>query len=140
MNGIRDPGLAWQRTLFALFAVSGFCGLIYESIWAHYLKLFVGHAAYAQTVVIVVDNTSPRVIACARVAQTSEKSAHRASAPMCVELQVLARMNVTLTIAPWSLRRPLIDQAAHGVTTSSAAPAFRPGGSERVPLPSRCQR
>jgi len=43
-----------QRVLFALFAVSGFCGLIYESIWAYYLKLFVGHAAYAQTVVLVV--------------------------------------------------------------------------------------
>src|SRR5881227_3337438 len=42
------------RILFVLFAVSGFCGLIYESIWAHYLKLFVGHAAYAQTVVLVV--------------------------------------------------------------------------------------
>ena len=40
--------------LYALFAVSGFCGLIYESIWAKYLKLFLGHAAYAQTVVLVV--------------------------------------------------------------------------------------
>lgn len=45
---------AYQFILFALFAVSGFCGLIYESIWAYYLKLFVGHAAYAQTVVLVV--------------------------------------------------------------------------------------
>lgn len=42
------------RTLFVLFAVSGFCGLIYESIWSHYLKLFLGHAAYAQTVVLIV--------------------------------------------------------------------------------------
>jgi predicted membrane-bound spermidine synthase len=40
--------------LYALFAVSGFCGLIYESIWSHYLKLFLGHAAYAQTVVLIV--------------------------------------------------------------------------------------
>jgi predicted membrane-bound spermidine synthase len=40
--------------LFALFFVSGFCGLIYESIWSHYLKLFLGHAAYAQSVVLVV--------------------------------------------------------------------------------------
>jgi spermidine synthase len=39
---------------YVLFAVSGFCGLIYESIWAKYLKLFLGHAAYAQTVVLVV--------------------------------------------------------------------------------------
>jgi spermidine synthase len=40
--------------LFPLFFVSGFCGLIYESIWSHYHKLFLGHAAYAQTVVLVV--------------------------------------------------------------------------------------
>ncbi len=40
--------------LYALFALSGFCGLIYESIWSHYLKLFVGHAAYAQTLVLAV--------------------------------------------------------------------------------------
>ena len=42
------------RILCALFALSGFCGLIYESIWSHYLKLFVGHAAYAQTLVLAV--------------------------------------------------------------------------------------
>lgn len=40
--------------LYALFALSGFSGLIYESIWSHYLKLFVGHAAYAQTLVLAV--------------------------------------------------------------------------------------
>lgn len=40
--------------LQVLFALSGFCGLIYESIWSHYLKLFVGHAAYAQSLVLAV--------------------------------------------------------------------------------------
>ena len=40
--------------LFLLFAVSGFSGLIYESIWTHYLKLFLGHAAYAQSVVLAI--------------------------------------------------------------------------------------
>ena len=35
-----------------IFAASGFSGLIYESIWSHYLKLFLGHAAYAQTLVL----------------------------------------------------------------------------------------
>ncbi len=34
--------------------MSGFSGLIYESIWSHYLKLFLGHAAYAQTLVIAI--------------------------------------------------------------------------------------
>src|SRR5262245_41038493 len=29
---------------FALFTLSGFAGLIYQSIWSHYLKLFLGHA------------------------------------------------------------------------------------------------
>jgi len=40
--------------LFAIFFASGFTGLIYESVWTHYLKLFLGHAAYAQTLVLVV--------------------------------------------------------------------------------------
>jgi spermidine synthase len=39
---------------FLLFTVSGFAGLIYESIWTHYLKLFLGHAAYAQTLVLAL--------------------------------------------------------------------------------------
>lgn len=39
---------------FAIFALSGFTGLIYESIWTHYLKLFLGHAAYAQTLVLTI--------------------------------------------------------------------------------------
>ena len=39
---------------YALFTASGFAGLIYESVWTHYLKLFLGHAAYAQSLVLVV--------------------------------------------------------------------------------------
>jgi spermidine synthase len=39
---------------FAVFTVSGFSGLIYESIWSHYLKLFLGHAAYAQSLVLMI--------------------------------------------------------------------------------------
>lgn len=39
---------------FALFFISGIAGLIYESIWSHYLKLFLGHAAYSQTIVLVI--------------------------------------------------------------------------------------
>ena len=43
-----------RAALFALFAVSGFAGLIYESIWTQYLKLFLGHAAYAQALVLAI--------------------------------------------------------------------------------------
>jgi len=43
-----------RLALLALFALSGFSGLAYESVWSHYLKLMLGHAAYAQTLVLVV--------------------------------------------------------------------------------------
>lgn len=43
-----------RNLFFLLFAISGFSGLIYESIWSHYLKLFLGHAAYAQSLVIAI--------------------------------------------------------------------------------------
>jgi predicted membrane-bound spermidine synthase len=44
-----------SRAVFVLlFVVSGFAGLIYESVWTHYLKLYLGHAAYAQSLVLVV--------------------------------------------------------------------------------------
>ncbi|MGZ5583769.1 MAG: spermine/spermidine synthase domain-containing protein [Usitatibacter sp.] len=42
------------EAIFVLFFASGFAGLIYESVWSHYAKLFLGHAAYAQTLVLVV--------------------------------------------------------------------------------------
>src|SRR5258706_7651921 len=43
-----------RAALYLVFAVSGFAGLIYESIWTHYLKLYLGHAAYAQSLVLAV--------------------------------------------------------------------------------------
>ena len=43
-----------RSVFFLLFTVSGFAGLVYESIWSHYLKLFLGHAAYAQTLVLAL--------------------------------------------------------------------------------------
>src|SRR6186997_3297453 len=51
----RMPRSAASRLAFyVLFTVSGFAGLIYESIWTQYLKLFLGHAAYAQSLVLAV--------------------------------------------------------------------------------------
>ncbi|MEJ2333750.1 MAG: fused MFS/spermidine synthase [Desulfobulbaceae bacterium] len=44
----------YKRLLFVFFGLSGFSGLIYESIWSRYLKLFLGHAAYAQVLVLAV--------------------------------------------------------------------------------------
>ncbi len=43
-----------QGLLFFVFTLSGATGLIYESVWSHYLKIFLGHAAYAQALVLVM--------------------------------------------------------------------------------------
>jgi len=43
-----------QLTLTIAFVLSGAAGLMYESIWSRYLGLFVGHSAYAQTIVLVI--------------------------------------------------------------------------------------
>jgi spermidine synthase len=43
-----------RQVLLGIFVVSGFTGLIYESIWSQYLRLFLGHAAYAQTIVLMI--------------------------------------------------------------------------------------
>ena len=40
--------------LLLVFVLSGFAGLIYQSIWSHYLGLFLGHAAYAQALVLAL--------------------------------------------------------------------------------------
>ena len=61
-----------SRTAFyLLFTASGFAGLIYESIWTHYLKLFLGHAAYAQSLVLVVfmGGMAAGAALCARLSQ-----------------------------------------------------------------------
>ena len=39
---------------FFLFLLSGATGLVYESLWTHYLRLFLGHAAFAQTLVLML--------------------------------------------------------------------------------------
>jgi len=55
LSTLRPIPPAWALGfLFAIFTLSGFAGLIYESIWSHYLKLFLGHAGYAQTLVLAI--------------------------------------------------------------------------------------
>jgi predicted membrane-bound spermidine synthase len=42
------------RILLTIFVFSGFAGLIYQSVWSQYLGLTLGHAAYAQTLVLSI--------------------------------------------------------------------------------------
>ena len=43
-----------RLTAYIIFILSGAAGLIYESIWARYLGLFVGHTAYSQVLVLTI--------------------------------------------------------------------------------------
>ena len=43
-----------RAALYVVFFLSGAAGLIYESVWSRYLGLFVGHAAYAQVLVLTI--------------------------------------------------------------------------------------
>ena len=40
------------KLLYPLFFLSGACGLAYETLWAKYLALSLGHAAHAYAVVL----------------------------------------------------------------------------------------
>jgi len=40
--------------ILIVFSISGCAGLIYQSIWTQYLGLFLGHAAYAQSLVLAI--------------------------------------------------------------------------------------
>jgi len=73
--------------LLAVFALSGFTGLIYESIWSHYLKLFLGHAAYAQTLVLAIF-MGGMAIGAAAVGRWSTKLARPVLAYALVELLI----------------------------------------------------
>jgi len=53
----RSSNTSSKATLFAiylLFALSGFVALIYEGIWARYLKLFLGHSSYGQILTLCI--------------------------------------------------------------------------------------
>lgn len=49
---VSKPALG--RWLLWLFVLSGFAGLVYQSVWSHYLGLVLGHAAYAQSLVLAI--------------------------------------------------------------------------------------
>src|SRR5436305_11146228 len=53
MSGLRGSSPA-VALLAVLFVLSGAAGLIYESVWARYVSLLVGHSAYAQVIVLVI--------------------------------------------------------------------------------------
>ena len=54
MNAPSSKPPALSGLLLWIFVISGFAGLIYQSIWAQYLGLILGHSAYAQVLVLAL--------------------------------------------------------------------------------------
>lgn len=50
--GLRRP--VALSVLLGLFVLSGAAGLVYQSVWSQYLGLVLGHAAYAQSLVLAI--------------------------------------------------------------------------------------
>jgi spermidine synthase len=48
------PKIRLLLPIYLLFSLSGFAGLIYESIWARYMKLLLGHSSYGQILTLVI--------------------------------------------------------------------------------------
>src|SRR5215212_7756910 len=90
---------------YTIFVVSGFAGLIYESVWTHYLKLFLGHAAYAQSLVLVafMGGMAAGAAYCGRRSATlANPLALYALVEALVGLAALAFHPVFVSVTDWS--------------------------------------
>src|SRR5690349_10304278 len=54
MTEPNNPPRGLMPSALVVFALSGCAGLIYQSIWSQYLGLYLGHAAYAQSLVLAI--------------------------------------------------------------------------------------
>lgn len=94
-----------RGAFYLLFTASGFAGLIYESIWTQYLKLFLGHAAYAQSLVLAVfmGGMAAGAAYCARFsARLANPLAAYALVEAVVGLAALAFHPVFVLLTDWS--------------------------------------
>src|SRR5262245_25661350 len=97
--------MAPRAAFYALFIASGFAGLIYESVWTHYLKLYLGHAAYAQSLVLVVfmGGMALGAALCARVsARVRNPLAAYAAIEAAVGVFALVFHEVFVWVTDWS--------------------------------------
>ena len=99
-----------RGAFYVLFTASGFAGLIYESVWTHYLKLFLGHAAYAQSLVLAVfmGGMAAGAAWCGRrSARLANPLAAYAIVEAAVGIAALAFHPVFVAVTDWSYDRLL---------------------------------
>ena len=107
-----------RAAFYVLFTASGFAGLIYESVWTHYLKLFLGHAAYAQSLVLAVfmGGMAAGAAWCARrSARFANPLAVYAAVEAIVGLASLAFHPVFVALTDWSYERLLPGLGGEGL-------------------------
>ena len=70
---------AVRRLLYLVFALSGLTGLVYEATWTRYLQLFLGHAAYAQVLVLslFMGGMAAGALLASRLSRTGDRAARR---------------------------------------------------------------
>lgn len=118
------PGFQPSRAAFyLLFTVSGFAGLIYESIWTHYLKLFLGHAAYAQSLVLVVfmGGMAAGSAYCGRISTRLRNPLHADGR----EYLLLAGMSGAIAAGRRDQALALWERHAANLSGAAGQPAFR---------------
>jgi len=93
--------------LLCTFVVSGFAGLVYQSIWTQYLGLFLGHSAHAQSLVLILFMGGMAIGAW----WASRRS-------VALRWPLLAYAGVDLLIGLWGLA---FDGACRGATTLAYA-------------------
>ena len=49
-----DRAAAFRAPLYTAFLLSGAAGLLYETLWARYLAILLGHSAFAQVLVLMI--------------------------------------------------------------------------------------
>jgi spermidine synthase len=94
-----------RGAFYVLFVASGFAGLIYESVWTHYLKLFLGHAAYAQSLVLAVfmGGMAAGAAYCGRrSAKLANPLAAYAAVEAVIGLAALAFHPIFVVVTDWS--------------------------------------
>ena len=119
--------MAPRYAFYILFIASGFAGLIYESVWTHYLKLYLGHAAYAQSLVLIVFMGGMALGAayCARIS-TRIRNPLLAYAAIEAAIGICALVFHELFVAAtdWSYASLLPALGTHGPASSAAGIAL----------------
>src|SRR5258706_16004846 len=111
-----------ERWLYLAFTLSGLVGLVYEATWTRYLQLFLGHAAYAQVLVLALfmGGMGAGALLAGRLSRT-RLDALRAYATIEAALGLCALIFHPLFVAVTAYAFDVVQPAAQGSSTGVVA-------------------